>query len=75
VLTTGYWPSPAACNTLIIPEEVHVVPVSLLMIVTLLVDYCCLCVSCLPQMLRQFGRDKAFSCAGTCSCVLYAYSE
>lgn len=22
VLTTGYWPSPAACPTLVIPEEV-----------------------------------------------------
>jgi hypothetical protein len=30
VLTTGYWPSPAACNTLIIPEEVRLVTVSLL---------------------------------------------
>jgi hypothetical protein len=51
VLTTGYWPSPAACNTLIIPEEVRLVTVTLLMIVSLLVDYCCLCAYCLPHML------------------------
>jgi hypothetical protein len=63
VLTTGYWPSPAACNTLIIPEEVHLVTMTLLMIVTLLVDYCCLCAYCLPRMLRQIGRGKAFTCA------------